>query len=65
MVDPITLSALAGSVATGTASAIGAEIGKDVYRAVSRGLSYCQCSSWMETIEAFHNFSFPFHWSAW
>jgi len=41
MIDPVTLSALASSFATGAASAIGAEMGKDVYRAVSRGKSYC------------------------
>lgn len=45
MAVPVTLSALADSVATGAASAIGAEIGKDVYLAVSQGMSYCPCRS--------------------
>jgi len=60
MVEPVTLSALASSVATGAASAIGAEMGKDVYRAVNRGLSYCQCHS-QEVMEVGERISSPWN----
>ena len=38
MSDPITLSVLAGQFLSGAASAIGAEIAKDVYSSTKRGL---------------------------